>query len=468
MDIILRGYHVNEPTWFYLSFLLITAVFFKFTRLWSVRNLDLALLLLISPGLLFLRHELAAGYVWLFGVSALLLGRTLLDGVFTRRSPLDQNLNAAGLTFLCFAAFAFLMTRAITEPPPSSTVESVRRANQLLNGTPAAAPAASSESASAGKSDPTPPAGPGSPLLMAPVAGLSKVVGFQTAPQVRGSSEPELIAARSIAILAHLAVIIGLILVGRQIFGMLEVGIAMATLYLLLPCTAYDVGKVNHVLPSALVVWAVWAFRMPLVSGMLLGLACGTLFFPIFLLPLWASFYGRRGALRFCSAVVLVTAAILGSRVFGSPDSNTFVSQTLTYMGLADLTFQVSSSTEGFWSHYESAYRIPVFVAFLVMLVALTIWPRRKNLSQLMAHSAAIVIGTQFWYPQQGGVYVLWYLPLLLLVMLRPALANHFAPELKPLNWLWKTRTQQQKHPSLTVSAMSLTTLGASGQRRAV
>lgn len=33
MDLILRGYQVNDPTWLYLSFLLILAVYFKFSRL---------------------------------------------------------------------------------------------------------------------------------------------------------------------------------------------------------------------------------------------------------------------------------------------------------------------------------------------------------------------------------------------------------------------------------------------------
>ena len=70
----------------------------------------------------------------------------------------------------------------------------------------------------------------------------------------------------------------------------------------------------------------------------------------------------------------------------------------------------------GFWSLYDSAYRIPVFATFLVMLTALTIFPLKKNLEHLIAHSAAVVVATQFWYPHQGGVYVLWYLPLLLIV----------------------------------------------------
>jgi hypothetical protein len=37
------------------------------------------------------------------------------------------------------------------------------------------------------------------------------------------------------------------------------------------------------------------------------------------------------------------------------------------------------------------------------------------------------VVGTQFWYPQEGGVYLLWYLPLVLMVTFRPRLV-HLTP----------------------------------------
>src|SRR5262249_18579640 len=125
MDLILRGYHVNDPTWLYLSFLLILAVYFKFSRLWSVRNLDLLLLLSVSPGLLLVRDDnapgvIAVGYGWLFGVSALLLVRAMADGLIVRRPRLEQNMNAAGMAFLCAATFLFLTTKLLTEPPPAS------------------------------------------------------------------------------------------------------------------------------------------------------------------------------------------------------------------------------------------------------------------------------------------------------------------------------------------------------------
>ena len=57
MSEFLYHYQPVEPaTWFYLSSLLMIGLFFKFSRLWSVRNLDLILLILLAPGLLFVHY----------------------------------------------------------------------------------------------------------------------------------------------------------------------------------------------------------------------------------------------------------------------------------------------------------------------------------------------------------------------------------------------------------------------------
>jgi hypothetical protein len=307
-------------------------------------------------------------------------------------------------------------------------VESVRRANQLLEREAVAAKTGSTED-SAAEHD---AAGPGTSLVAVPVTQIAKAVAGRQSNSPLDHYNSVLLAARITAILAHLAVIIGLILVGRDIYGDLALGIAMATLYMLLPMTSFDVGRLNHVLPAALIVWAIWAYRRPFVSGTVLGLACGMMFFPAFLLPLWGAFYGRRGGLRFASAVVVTTAIIISSLLLTSEDQQAFVRQTLGYTQIAELQFRINDSLPGFWMGRE-AYRLPAFATFLVMVVALTIWPRQKSLAHVIPHSAAIVLGTQFWYTQQGGVYVLWYLPLLLLAVFRPTMVNHFAPEVAPL-----------------------------------
>src|SRR3954468_20219849 len=45
----------NATTWFYFSFLLAVALFFKFSRLLSVRNWDVVTLFLLVPGLLLIQ-----------------------------------------------------------------------------------------------------------------------------------------------------------------------------------------------------------------------------------------------------------------------------------------------------------------------------------------------------------------------------------------------------------------------------
>ena len=405
MDVLLRGYSVNAPTWFYLSTLLIVAVFYRFNRFWSLRNVDLLLLLLAPPGLLFVNHlpTQRLGYIWLFCVSGLYLARLLADPILQRRPQLGQNLNSGGLIFLCAAAFVFLSTKAITDtfprPPVSAATIQDRQTDRI--GEP-----------DQGQTGPSP--GPAATLLAAPVNFVFTDL-----------------AARILSILTHGAVVAGLIVAGRKLFGDVQLGLASATLYMLLPGTAYDVGKFNHVLPAALIVWAIVFYRQPIAAGIFLGLACGAMFFPVFLLPLWFAFYGRRGGVKFGIALAAVALVLVGSLAFTSRDPSSFVDKILGSIDLEVLAFRSDGKIEGFWKEadYLSVYRIPVIALYCIQLIVLTWLPRQKNVEHLLAHSAAIVISTQFWYTQQGGVYVLWYLPMFLMVVFRPRLLHLLPPD---------------------------------------
>ena len=52
----------NSTTWFYFSLLLAIALFFRFTRFFSVRNLDVVALFLLVPGLLLLLQAQAESH----------------------------------------------------------------------------------------------------------------------------------------------------------------------------------------------------------------------------------------------------------------------------------------------------------------------------------------------------------------------------------------------------------------------
>ncbi|RPI87469.1 MAG: hypothetical protein EHM42_05165 [Planctomycetaceae bacterium] len=461
MQNFLAGYQLSDPTWLYLSFLLILAVYFKFSRIWLLRNLDLLLLLAISPGVLIVRsldeNVVERGYMWQFMVSGLLLVRILMDGLWVRRPRLEQNMNAAGMSFLCAATVVFLTVKLLTDPIQQARVVSIAAGGEKVADTSAAdvvsqSPGLGVVSDQAVPTVPLDPqaVGPTTELVSHAVGGISKVV---TAGNPQDTQEPQrilLYTVRIIAILSHLAVIVGLTLVGRQTFGDPDLGFAMSALYMILPCTAFELGAVNQVLPAALVVWAVYFYRYPIASGSLLGLASGIVFFPVFLLPLWGAFYGKRGGGRFVFAVMLTTILIVQAVAFLTQSAPEAVKNALGYFQWNSLEWQATSPKSGFWTQERVVYRIPVVVSYLLMLVALTIWPRRKSLAQLIPHSAAIVVGSQFWYPPHGGIYVVSYLPLVLMVMFRPMISNHFAPEIPPIALFRRfRRTAALKSPDL-------------------
>lgn len=117
-DILFHYYRVNPTTWFYLSSLLSIALFFKFNRVWSIRNLDLAMLILFAPGLLAVEYGgfkanpsvQQVGFVWIFGVSLAFMLRMLSDSLMVRRPLLEPNLSTGGLNFLGLALLVFLIT----------------------------------------------------------------------------------------------------------------------------------------------------------------------------------------------------------------------------------------------------------------------------------------------------------------------------------------------------------------------
>jgi hypothetical protein len=452
MEEILNGYKVGRETWLCLSFFLIVAIYFRFNRLASLRNGDLLTLLLISPGILLAKSGSPSGYVWVFAVCGVWMLRLIFDGYFTRRPRLEQNLNTPGLTFLCAVAFIFLSIHAWTsDDVPASSVQTAEAGVRLINRQ--EAPTKPNRAHDTAPDDAK--AGPAAAVFTAPIVKvippLAATMSAEPKPAASATTTA-IYAARVASIIAHLLVIVALACIGRWHFGDLQIGIAMAALYMLLPCTSYDVGRLNYVLPSAFILWAIASYRRPLVAGALMAFACGTLFFPVFLLPLWLLFYDRRGAARFAGGLAAVSVVLVGSLILTSADTTSFINQMIgAAIDWPALSFRDNSSG-GFWQPDIAAYRIPVFVAFCAGTIVISVWPRHKTLEHLIANSAAIIIGTQFWYPQQGGVYSLWYVPLLLVVIFRPTLAQLTPPDF--------TRRVAVEQPASTPSAPELVASG--------
>ena len=141
------------------------------------------------------------------------------------------------------------------------------------------------------------------------------------------------LTAKVVAILSHLAIVLGMVAIGVWHFDNAKAGIAAATLYLMLPYTALWTGYISYALPAALLVWAVATYRRPLVSGMLIGLAISVIYYPLYLLPLWISFYWRRGRRRFLGGVLIAVTVVIASLAFTSVDLSEFWAQVRAVFG---------------------------------------------------------------------------------------------------------------------------------------
>lgn len=419
---ILFEYELHPTTWVYVSSLMVIGIFFKFRRLWSVRNLDLLGLLAFAPGLLLVTHgEEQSGYTWLFAVSGFFLVRLLLDPIMVRRPLLEPNLSASGLTFSGVCLLLFLFTRVLTVNVEQPDRAGVQRLEQIL-----ARQSATTSKEEAKEKEELSQHGPGYPLfyLFARFADRAFVQVDPGDTEEAQAARVEQRTAKITAILALLALVLGMVLIGYRHFDNIHAGVAVATLYLLLPYAAQIPSRVDHLLPAALLVWAVAAYRRPIASGILLGLAAGVVYYPLFLLPLWCSFYWRRGLFRFSASVVCTLLILAATLAVDAANWESFVDRLQLMFGWMN---PLEADVMGFWQFYEPAYRIPVLVAFVVLCGGMALWPPQKNLGTLLSCSAAVMLGTQFWHPYGGGIYMAWYLPLLLLTIFRPNLEDRVA-----------------------------------------
>ncbi|HMC11731.1 MAG TPA: glycosyltransferase family 87 protein [Pirellulaceae bacterium] len=490
-EILFHYQKINPTTWVYLSSLLMIGLFFQFNRFWSVRNLDLVLLILLSPGLLMVnqsrvgaeatpvpsdtlaaapsmaegapadervapgiatatptgapvaavaeakaisRHQVAyMGYLWLFAVSLVWLVRMLADPTMVRRPLLEPNATKGCLVFLGCSLFVFLMANVITSNPTTDDLKPVEAANALLK--------AQDNSRDRDKPEEYARFGPGYYFLHA-------LPSIPTHPFIRGdhpqSTRGQELIAKSMAIASHLAVVVALVIIGYWHFENIKMGIGAALLYLMLPYTAQMTGHVDHVLPAALLLWAVVLYRRPALAGILIGLATSVVYYPLFLLPLWISFYWQRGLARFVMGVVGSATVMICSLVFVSSDMLSFWLKVQQMFALWIPKTNVQE-LHGIWAlGWDPWFRLPVIALCGVLAVGLAIWPSHKNLGTLLSCSAAVMVAVQFWHAfgDGGGMYMAWYLPLLLMTVFRPNLEDRVALTVLGESWFTRRRTR--------------------------
>ena len=481
-------YEMLPTTWFYLSSIMILATVFRFNRFFSVRNFDIASLLLFTPGLLFISMgQPQTGYLWIHLTGLIFFCRLFADLFMVHRPLLDPNLTTSSVVFsIVMLIMFFVPNLLINRGEHVETARTIRLEQMLTTQT--------LSDLRKGKPDPV-MENPGyrpfymlsrkAEEILLPSNDIQEEVLTrltasslaQTTPVLYfDGSEPFSLGAISMKFsarhddispentfalsrrptvedynrthssvsdegdeptptldeffifafifLAQFGVVWGLVAVGHCHFGNLKMGLAAAMVYLLLPYVNQMPGSLENILPGMLLVLAVAIYRRPIFSGFLIGLAGSLVFYPFFLIPLWWAFYMKRGLHRFLiglSAAVLLMLILL---MTAPADYGTYPELVASMFGRH--SFCMGTAT-GLWASAPTYYRIPIIALYLTICFGLFLWPPQKNLAALIASSALLMLGVQFWMGNCGGLYMGWYLPLMILTFFRPNLEDHVA-----------------------------------------
>lgn len=405
----------NSASWFYFSLFLTVSLFFQFSRLFTLRNLDLLALFLFVPGFLliqeanqfashspsttgepgqrdlpiFAAQERIAGYAWLLSASLYWFVRCLVDLATIRRPLISPNLSTPGLIWFGSALLVCLTGVAFSR-----------------------------------STDPWETVGKRPVALTGVQEGATAVVAEVQAANGSPTQDVQFWVERTFAMLCHVAVVTGLLLIGMKHFHDTPTGVAAGTMYLLLPYAAYHIGQVHHVWPAALILWAIFFYRRPTLAGMFIGIAAGTTFFPLLILPVWIQFYRPRGLGRFMVGFTIAWLIGLATTLFVLRLAGHFPDGMWQTLHLEDWQPWRIPKAESIWTGVYWAYRIPVFILYVAFVLTSLFWAPVRNLGHLLALTAAMTIGVQFWFADRGGLYVLWYAPFLVLMVLRPNLAD--------------------------------------------
>ena len=251
-------------------------------------------------------------------------------------------------------------------------------------------------------------------------------IPFELAMPWKGKWD-DLGAAHGAAVFFDVLAILGMMALGWIISGA-RLAVALALGWSAFPFTAYALeSNSNDSLVAAMLIWGLVAAHRPIGRGFFLGLALATKFAPAVLLPLWSRSpfprAGARGRLAFLAGLglaglttgwVLLLDGLAGIRAFWS--------RTLGYQFGRDSPFSI-------WGQYPALRPLQIGVLALVGIAALAVlrYPRRMDLVQFAAISGALMIGMQLTLTHWFYLYIPWFIPFALLVVLpqwpRPTVA---------------------------------------------
>jgi hypothetical protein len=262
------------------------------------------------------------------------------------------------------------------------------------------------------------------------------VVGFDGKWNGGSSTWSGLPAAHLAALLWDALAVIGLGLLGLR-FGGRILGATLAFAWAAYPFTQYvSSSNSNDAIMPALLIFGLLLVTSAPARGVFVALAGWTKFAALLLLPLWASYPDWRGLWRqkllYLGGLVLGTAVSFWILLL-EPDilhaARLFWDRTFGWQLGRSSPFSIWD-----WDEYPGFpglhnVQTGLKIALLVAAVAVYFVPRRKNVIQLGALSAALLIGFELVLTHWFYLYIPWFFPFVAFAVFTPAVRGAFETE---------------------------------------
>ena len=238
-------------------------------------------------------------------------------------------------------------------------------------------------------------------------------------------------AARAATITFDLLTIAGLIALGWRLRSGREgwrLGLLLAWLWAACPASVLGMEKsTNDGLVALIVVLVMLAIESPIKRGVLVGLGAASKFFPAILLPLVA--VGRGDADERTIRKVLagfVVAAGASIALFLPPGGlKEFWDHTIGYQLTRSDIFSIWALHPGL-----APIKVALEAGAVILAVAVAFRPRgRRTPAQVAALAAAVIIAVQLPALHWFYLYIVWFLPLVLVAVLGAGAPDAEGPE---------------------------------------
>jgi hypothetical protein len=241
-------------------------------------------------------------------------------------------------------------------------------------------------------------------------------------------------AAHFTSIAFDLLCMLGLWLVGRR-FGGAQLGAALAFAWAAYPFTQYaSSSNTNDTIMPCFLIWGFWLVSSPVARGALCALSGLSKFASLIVAPLWLTYPDRRVSGRFIAGFVAAALAAF-SIVLLEPsplhELRVFWDRTLRWQVGRDAPWSLWD-----WGQYHARGLPDLHIVQRVLqgllvagALAAAVVPRRKSPLQLVALTAALLAGFELCLTYWLYTYIPWFFPFAAIAVLAPLAVVVRAPE---------------------------------------